>query len=750
MSEKQLTRRQLLGNAGFAAGGLVIGFALGHSLLTPKPAAAPKVVGGGAEAAPAAVATGTPPTNQIDAWLNIGRDGSVTVYSGKVELGTGVQTALAQIVAEELDVPFARVSVIMGDTAKTPDQSYTAGSQTLQVAGPQLRKAAAAARQVLLGLAAERLGVPVSQLTVQDGVVRAGSKQVSYGDLVGGERLYREIPDQVPVKSPAAYKVVGTSVPRVDIPGKVTGAFTYMQDVKVDGMLHGRVVRPAGVGATLDSIDESSVANIPGLVKVVRLGNFVGVVAQEEWQAIQAANQLKVTWKLPHALPKPSDLYGYLTSQKTVDKTIDQKGDVDAALKGAAKTVSATYTWPYQAHASIGPSCAIADVGKTSATIWSSTQGVYQLRDALAKLLGLPPDSVRVIYVEGSGCYGHNGFDDVAADAALLSRAVGKPVRVQWMRGDEFAWEPKGPAMQLQLRGAVASDGTVAAWDFQSWTPTHSTRPGGMPGNLLAGQLMSPPAPPANNPFVGGDRNAPVNYEFGNRRVTVHWVPQSPLRPSALRSLGGAANTFANESFMDELAAAAGADPVEFRLRHLKDPRAVAVIQAAAKLANWQSRPSPAPGKPGKGRGIAFSRYENNLAYVATVAEVTVDTSTGVIRVDHLYIAHDCGQIVNPDGLRNQIEGNAIQSTSRALKEQVTFDQDRVTSVDWASYPILTFPEVPQVDIALIDHPDQPIWGAGEIATEPTAAAIANAVFDATGIRLRSVPFTPDRVKAAL
>lgn len=388
------------------------------------------------------------------------------------------------------------------------------------------------------------------------------------------------------------------------------------------------------------------------------------------------------------------------------------------------------------------------------AIIWSSTQGVYPLRGALAQLLGTPADAVQVVHMEGSGCYGHNGFDDAAADAALLSKAVGKPVRVQWMRQDEHAWEPKGPAMMMDVRGGLDAQGNVIAWDYGAWTPTHSTRPGGMAGNLLAGQLMAPPAPAAKNGTTGGDRNAPTNYTFKNNRVVTHWLADSPLRPSALRSLGGVANTFANESFMDELAAAAGSDPVQFRLRHLNDARAAAVVQKVADLAGWQARPSPGPDASGSGaangRGISFIRYENNLAYCAAVAAVTVDRNSGQVQVTRVSVAHDCGLIINPDGLKNQIEGNVIQATSRALKEQVTFDQSRVTSIDWRSYPILTFPEVPTVDIALINQPHEPALGVGEISSLPIAAAIANAIFDATGRRLRTIPFTPANVKTAL
>ncbi|HUX86333.1 MAG TPA: molybdopterin cofactor-binding domain-containing protein, partial [Chloroflexota bacterium] len=576
---------------------------------------------------------------------------------------------------------------------------------------------------------------------------------VSYGALVGGSQFNHVVPDKVQTESSNRYTVVGKSVPRVDLPGKLTGPWPYVQNLRVPGMVHGRVIHPAGIGATLESVDESTLQGLPGLVKVVRNGNFLGVIAEREEQAIALAQKLNVTWKLTSNLPKPEELASYLKNQTTEDKTLLAIGNATAAIDGTEQSLTASYFWPYQAHASIGPSCAVADVKADSATVWSSTQGVFPLQGALAQLLGMPADKVRVIHQEGAGCYGHNGFDDAAADAALLSKAAGKPVRVQWMRADEFVWEPKGPPMLIELRGGLDQHGTVVGWDYGVWTPTHSTRPGGQAGNLLAGQLIQPPAPPATNGFGGGDRNAQTNYNFKNNHVVVHWVKDSPLRPSALRSLGGAANSFANESFMDELAAAANVDPIEFRLRHLSNLRAIAVIKEAAKLAKWQSRPSPAPKNSSgvaTGRGISFMQYENHLTYVAVVAEVQVDQSTGQTKLQRISVAHDCGLIINPDGLRNQIEGNCIQAASRALKEQVTFSPSTVTSVDWESYPILTFPEIPDVQISLIDHPDQPAWGVGEATTENIAPAIANAIFDATGARVRSIPMTPAQVKAAI
>jgi CO/xanthine dehydrogenase Mo-binding subunit len=681
--------------------------------------------------------------NQVDSWLAVGQDGSVTVYSGRVELGTGVRTALAQIAADELYVPFQSISMVQGDTALTPDEGYTAGSKTIQVGGVALRKAAAEARQALLEMASSRLGVSTDGLTIQNGVISGGGQSVSYGDLIGNQVFNRTISDQTPLKDPSQYTIVGQPIPRLDLPGKITAQPSYVQDLRLPGMLHGRVIHPPTIGATLNNVDESSVSGIPDVVKVVRNGNFVGVVAQSEWGAIQAARQLKVDWTPASTLPDQSTLSDWLRQQGASDKQPVVKGDVDAALASAATVVQATYTQPYQNHASIGPSCAVADVQGNQVTLYSSTQGVYPLRGAVAQLLGVDPNGVHVVHMEGSGCYGHNGFDDVSGEAALLSQAVGKPVRLQWMREDEHVWEPHGPAMVVDARGAVDDQGKVSAWDYQVWTPTHSTRPGGFASNLLPGMLVTPPPPAAENGAVGGDRNAASNYTFENNRVTVHWLNSSPIRVSALRSLGAMANAFANESFMDEMAYAAGVDPVQFRLNHLDDPRAIAVLQAVADRIGWQPHTSPAGS--GTGMGVAFARYENTETYVATAVEVTVADR---IKLNRVVVAHDAGLIINPDGLRNQIEGNVIQSASRALLEQVNFDNQKITSVDWRTYPILRFQDIPSIDVILINHPDQPSWGAGEVATLTTPPAIANAIYHATGNRLRSVPLNPGQAQS--
>jgi CO/xanthine dehydrogenase Mo-binding subunit len=700
----------------------------------------------------------------VDSWLAIDEQGAVTLYVGKVELGTGIQTALAQIAAEALDVPFARVTVVQGDTALTPDQGYTAGSKSLQVAGPVVRQAAARARAVLIRRAAMRLGVPIDGLVVKDGVVQVADDPgtaVRYGDLAG-EPFAEAVTGDAPVKAPADYTIVGRSIQRVDLPAKLTGAPAYVQDVEIEGMLHGRVVRPYvrtmdGVGTTIVEVDDGAAKNVPGVVQIVREGSFVGIVAEREEQAIAASRALKVTWSEPETLPDAAGFFDRMKELVVEDRELANAGDVEGALGTAAQVAEAWYRFPAQAHAPIAPSCAVADVRADGATIYSHTQGVYQLRNAVAALIGLAPERVRVIYREGAGCYGHDGAEDVAADAALLSKAVGKPVRVQWMREDEFAWEPKAPPMLSHVRGGLDAAGNIVAWDYEVWTPTHTTRPGGNPAGLLAGQLIDPPAGTMVSPNGGGDRNAPHTYAFPNDRVSVHWVGSAPLRPSALRSLGGTANTTANEGFLDELSAAAGADPIAFHLRHLTDPRAIDVVNKVAEVSGWLARTS-GPVSSGAtavsgvlaGRGVAFVRYETLYSYVAVVAEVEVDPKRGNVRVTKVTVAHDCGLIVNPDGLTNQIEGNVIQGISRALKEEVTYDEHAVTSLDWSTYPILTFPEVPAIEVALIDRPDEPPWGAGEVALCPMVAAIGNAIFDATGARLRTVPYTAERVLAAL
>jgi len=695
---------------------------------------------------------GEPALDQVDSWLAVHGDGTVTLFSGKVELGTGVQTALSQLIAEELDLSVARVTVVQSDTGRTPNQGSTTGSKTLQNGGPAVRRAAATARQVLLGLAAAQLGAPIDKLVVTDGIVSVtggSTATVSYAALIGDKSFHRAIDSAVPIKPFADYRVVGQPVPRVELPGKIVGTHRYVHNVRVPGMRHGRVVRPPAVGATLESVDEPSVHNLSGSVQVVHRGSFLGVVATREEDAVAAARALRASWSRPvDGLTEPAAMYEAMRTASIQATVLETTGDVGAGLAGAQAKQTATYRMPFHSHGSIGPSCAVADVRDGGATVWSGTQGAYALRDTLAPLLGLDVSRVHVVWAEASGCYGHNGADDAAADAALLSQAVGAPVRVQWSRQDELGWDPKGPAMLMECTGGVDGSGRIVSWDYTVTTPTHATRPGGNPGQFIAGQLMGHPLALGAG---GGDRNARHSYRIPNNRVAVRWLHTSVLRPSAMRGLGAPANVFAIESFMDELAIAADVDRVEFRLRHLTDPRAVAVVRRVAEISNWQHRypgtgdPSgPTPPEVATGRGIAFAQYETAYTYVATVVDVEVERRTGIIRVPRVWVAHDCGLIVNPDGLRNQIEGATVQTISRTLKERVTWDRAAVTSVDWQSYPILTFVEVPDsIEIALLDHPEAPAWGAGEPAACTVPAAIGNAVCEATGTRLREIPFTP-------
>ena len=699
-----------------------------------------------------------PPVNpkyeELDAWLAVGADGKVTAYCGKVELGTGIQTAFGQLVADELDVPFERVTVLMGDTDLCPDQGPTVGSLSLYRGGPQVRQAAAEARQTLLAMAATRMGTPVERLSVKGGVVSsADGKSVTFAELIGNRKFSQKLARKVQPKSADKHAVIGQSIPRVELPGKVFGSHVYVQNLRFPGMLHGRVVRPATPDAMMASVDESSVRNLPGNVRVLQKGGFVGVVADREEQAIRAARELKVTWKPGPALPSMKSLPEAVRAKAAEDKSIVGIGNVDAAFGSAKASLSAEYFVPHQMHASIGPSCVVADVRADGGTIWSPTQSSFLTRNSVAAMLGMAPDKLRIIWTEGSGCYGQNGADDCTADAALMSQLAGRPVRLQWMRHDEHGNEPKGVAMAMTVKGGLDEKGDIVAWDYQVWSPPHSSRPGGDGGgNTLAGEQLGKPG----RIFpVGADRNAKCTYVFPNNRTTLHQSKGSPsLRVSALRGLGSPQNTFANESFIDEMAALAKADPIAFRIKHLKDERAIAVLQEVAKLSKWDARPSPQrTGGVGSlaGRGVGYCQYDNYSTYVAVVVRVTIDRASGKVRVPYVAVAHDCGLIVNPDGVKNQIEGNVVQAISRALLEEVQFDFAGVTSLDWAGYPILRFSDVPaEIAISLINRPDQIMVGAGEGATSPVAAAIANAIFDATGKRLRTVPFNPGRVKAAL
>lgn len=697
----------------------------------------------------------------LDSWIRIDADGRITVFTGKVELGQGIKTALIQVAAEELSVAPSAITLITADTATTPNEAYTAGSHSMQDSGTALLNAAAQVRAILTGLAAERLGVPADRLVARDGAVAApDGRSVRYGELVTGQELHREAAPASPLKDPGAYTVIGQPLHRVDIPAKVTGGPAYVQDLRLPGMVHARVVRPPTRGGRLRELDAAAVERLPGVLKVVRDGSFLAVIAEREFQAVTAMRALAdaARWDPGPPLPERAGLYEAMETwpaerRVILDRGPAPEGSTTEGAAGAAKTLEATFRRPYQMHASIGPSCAVGLFQDGAVTVWTHTQGVYPLRKAIAEMLKMPPDSVRCVHMEGSGCYGHNAADDAGADAALLARAFpGRPVRVQWMREDEHGWEPYGPAMLSKVRASLDASGRIADWQYEVWSNPHNTRPGAA-GNLLPAQHLEtpfrpPPPKPLPQPEGGGDRNAIPLYRLPVARVVHHFIPEAPLRTSAARALGAYMNVFAIETFMDELAAAAGADPVEFRLRHLEDPRARDVVTTAAERFGWT--PATAPPR-GRGRGFAFARYKNLAAYAAIAAEVEVERETGRVRLVRAVAAVDSGQAVNPDGIRNQIEGGILQSMSWTLFEAVDFGPEGVRSRDWSRYPILRFPSVPDsVEVHVIDRPGQPYLGTGEATQGPTSAAVANAVAQATGARIRDLPLTADRVKAAI
>ena len=718
--------------------------------------------------------------SQVDSWIAIAADGSVTVFTGKAELGQGMLTAQAQLVAEELAVPLERVKMTMCDTEVCPDQGTTSGSQSTPTNFNEgnLALAAATAREALVKLASVRLGTPVDQLAAADGAISVRidrSRRVTYGELVAGRKLSVQLDRTAKRKAERDWTVMGKPVKRLDMTAMATGTFEFVHSVHVPGMLHGAVVRPPSVGATLEQVDESSVRGMPGVVKVVVRKNFVGVVAEKPWQAMQAAAKLKATWTAAPPLPPQRDYYDYLRKQPSRDAFVVNSGDVDETLAKAATVIKATYLHPYQMHGSIASSCAVADVQNGKATVWSATQSAYPTRNGVATLLGLQPDAVRVVFTRGAGCYGLNGADTVSFDAALLSQAVGKPVRVQLSRKDEMAWENYGYAYVVDQRAGVDANGTIVGWDYEAWFPTRGGRPGyDRPGNVITGVLAGfepQPFRPAQAAEPTGEfrngSNAAPSYVSGrvarraggagtiaSERVLTHTVA-SPFFTGPLRSPSRLQNTFAHECFLDEIAARVKVDPVAYRLRHLSDARLKAVVSAAAKGAAWEARPSPRPNASrdgvATGRGISCVLYEGDNGYVAMVAEIAIDQTTGRIMPKRFVVAQDCGPITNPDGMRNQLEGGALQGLSRALGEEVTWDDRAITSVDWRTYHSLPFGiETPAIESVLVDTPDVEASGAGETAITIVAAAIGNAIFDATGVRIREVPFTPERVKRAL
>jgi CO/xanthine dehydrogenase Mo-binding subunit len=719
---------------------------------------------------------------QLDSWIAVGADGVVTAYTGKCELGQGLYTAQMQLVAEEIGVPFDRVRLIQCDTSMTPDQGTTSGQQShpSNFNRSNLALAAATAREALIRLAAARLGAPPRDLVAQNGTVSLKSdpsRSVAYGSLAGGGKFEIQLDPRAPRKHPREWKVLGTSVPRVDMRAMITGQMEFVHNVRVPGMLHGRVVRPPSPGATLAGVDESSVRGMPGLVKVVVKNNFIGVVAEKPWQAIQIAEKLRVTWTPGPPLAPQRDAYLQIRKAPSTDTLLVDSGDVDKALASATIVLRATYHHPYQMHGSIGTSCAVADVQVDRATLWSATQSVFPTRNTSAAILGLKPESVRVIYTRGAGCYGINGADTVTYDAAVLSQSVGRPVRVQLSRQDEMAWENYGNLFAIDQRVGLDPSGTIVVWDYEAWSAAKGGRPGyNTPGNVVTGTLLGSnpapfnprsPAPAPTMPLNNGFNTAP-SYIAGrvlasqngagvvrSERVLTHRV-RSPFFTGPLRAPERLQNTFAHECFMDEIAAHVKADPLAYRLRHLNHARLRGALRAAAKAANWEARPSPKPPAASatgtvSGRGLACVCYEGDNGYIAMVAEVDVDQGTGQVRVTRLVVAQDSGPISNPDGIRSQIEGGALQGISRALGEMVTWDEEKVTSIDWRTYRSLPVGfQVPRIEIVLIDQPDEEACGSGETAITVVAAAIGNAIFDATGVRIREVPFTPERVKAAL
>ncbi len=750
-------------------GALIVSFCMGGAFST----LCAQINGGGA--------SDSPPPNELDSWIAIAADGSVTAYSGKAELGQGMFTAQTQLVAEELCVPIQSIHLMYCDTSLAPDQGITSGSQSspANFNRSNLAQAGATARQALLQLGSKHLGMPVDQLTAADGAILAksdASKKVTYGELLAGKKFNLKLDPAAKRKSPEEWTVLGKPVPRLDMPHMVAGLYEYVHNVRVPGMLHGMVVRPPAVGATVVNVDHGSVAAMPGLVKVVVKNNFVGVVAEKPWQAVQIARKLNVTWTPGAGLPSQATFYEHMRNQKpTRDTLVVNSLDVEQNLAASAIVVKATYFHPYQMHGSVGSSCAVADVQGDKATVWSPTQGVWPQRGTLSMLLGLAPANVRVIYRRGSGCYGINGADTVTYDAALLSQAVGKPVRVQLTRKDEMAWENYGFAFVMDERAGLDAQGNIVAWDHEAWSPVLGNRPGyNIPGNVITGLLAGfqpeefSPRSPAPEPTVyTNNSNGAASYMAGqvgglakgtgtikSERSLLHNVV-SPFWTGPLRSPQRLQNTFAHESFMDELAARAKADPVEFRLRHLSDARLMECVKATASAAKWDARPSPKSEtvKTGvaSGRGISCVAYEGDNGYAAMVAEVEVDTATGKISVKRFVVSNDSGPISNPDGLRNQMEGGTLQGMSRALLEEVTWNDQSVTSIDWRTYHSLPLGfDVPKIEIELLNRPNEAATGAGETAITLVAAAIGNAIFDATGARLRQVPFTAERVKAAI
>ena len=731
----ETTRRHFMAGAG----ALALGFTLNVDASAQQPAALP----GDLKQHP-----------KVSSWLRIEADGRARLLIGKVELGQGILTAVAQVCADELEIDIKRLAITSGDTQLVPDEGATAGSFSMPNCASAVRQVSAEARQILLGLAVTKLNTEANKLTINDGTISsADGKRVTYWELVSGRELEVDATGKAPLKPRETRRYAGKHVPRLDIPAKVTGERVYLHDLRPDGMLHARVLRQPAYDAKLVSLDVGEVEKMPGVVKVVRNGSFVGVITEREEQAISAHARLQqlAKWDLPAKSETQDTVYDWLQSQP--ERLLKIKETPNASVPAEALSVEATYRRPYQMHGSIGPSIAIGLLDAQGVThVDTHSQSVFETGQAIAEMLGVDKSKVHMRHEQGSGCYGHNGADDVAADAALLAQAVpGKPVRVQWMRADEHKWEPYGAAMVVKTKARVDANGDILDWRLDLWSTSHLARPSGKAGNLLPARALEKPfaMPPAVNngpPNYAADRNAIAGYEFAGHTVHTHFIPTFAARSSSTRALGAYANIFSIESFMDELAHRAKVDPLDYRMRYLKDERARAVLQKAADMIGWKTRNKG----PNRGFGLAMARYKGTASWNAIAMEVEVDRNSGNIRVLRVVSANDAGEVVAPDGVKNQIEGGIVQSLSWTLKEAVRFDQSGVKSVDWVSYPILTFSEVPPIEVELIDRPGAPFLGAGEASQGPTGAALANAVFDATGVRIRDIPFTPARVKAAL
>ena len=708
-----------------------------------------------------------PYRSELDAWVRIDAQETITIFTGKVELGQHIKTALSQIAAEELMVDINRIRLISGDTDQTPNEGYTAGSMSMEFSGNAIRNASAEVRQILLQKAAEKLGVSLDKLTVDNGIISESETgdNIDYWELYGGQRFDDRVTEIGTLVAESDYKIVGQPLFSNDLVAKVVGEPCFVQDLELPEMVHGQVVRPPTYGAKLISVDDAPVIKLPGVIKIVRDGSYLAVVAEREEEAIQAVKQLKksATWEIKSELPPQGSLFEAMKAQPhqaylVVDgMTVKEKPSAIQIPDSAAKTLSASYYRPYQMHASLGPSASVAQLIDDNLTVWSHNQGPFLLRYAIAQVLGMDRKNVRVIHMDGPGCYGHNGADDAGMDAALLARAVpGRPVSLKWMRDEELAWEPYGPSMIMDTQASLDEEGKIIQWNYDVWSSEASGRPrpdaeGG--SGLLSSWYLEKPfnklsSAKGDAPQLGSSRNADPLYELPRKRIVNHLLPESPLRVSSHRGLGSYANIFAIESFMDELAHAAGIDPVEFRLQHLTDERASAVIEAAAEKAEWQKNKNNR--QENWGQGMGFLKYKNSASYVALVVNLKVDPASGQIVLLKAVVAADAGQIVNPDGIANQLEGAFLQAASWTLKEQVRFDQLGITSLDWLSYPIVRFRESPEVTIELIDQPGKPYLGVGEGAMGPAPAAIANAVFDAVGVRLRQIPFTPEKIKQAI